>query len=144
MRTIRVYQAIAQFHEAMRGCERAPQITPWESVHCERIESTVRNFLPSGSGFDSGTAFDFDASRADKLVFIAPFHHMNSGGFYDGWTQHSVTIRPAFDGFYISVSGRNKRDIKDYIAEIFDGALKEDFIGANAVAIMNLRPDEVK
>ena len=98
----------------------------WTSKHEERILDLVRDRLPSGSGFDSGTQIDFKACRADRLVFSTAFHHMNDVGFYDGWTEHKVIIRPTFDGIDICVTGRNRNDIKDYIADCFYTALTEE------------------
>src|ERR1700690_131740 len=106
----------------------------WADKHEDRILEMVREHMPSGSGFDSGTKIDLDASHADKLVFTTGYHHMNDGGFYDGWTQHTITITPSLSGkFNMRVSGRNRNDIKDYIAESFDYALGKD-IEADKVA----------
>jgi hypothetical protein len=50
---------------------------------------------------------------------------MNDSGYYDGWTEHVVTVTPSFiGGFNIRVSGRNRNDIKGYIAESFHHILK--------------------
>ena len=89
-----------------------------------RLASLARNYLPSGSGFDGATQIA-DRSTSAKIVLVTAFHHMNESGMYDGWTEHQVTILPAFDGFDISISGRNRNGIKDYIAEIFDHALRQ-------------------
>jgi hypothetical protein len=35
-------------------------------------------------------------------------------------------VTPIFGGFDIRVTGRNRNDIKDYIAETFDSALNQD------------------
>ena len=97
-------------------------IDMWEPV-LEHIQEQ----LPHGSGFNAGTIFDVEASKPDKLVFRTSFHHMNDGGFYDGWTEHVVTVVPAFNGngFDIRVSGRNRNAIKDYIADQFHDILSE-------------------
>lgn len=91
----------------------------WEST----IESLVRDHMPSGSGFDSGTTLDMDASHAEKLVFHTSFHHMHDGGYYDGWTEHTITVTPSFQGINLRVGGRNRNNIKDYIHETFSFAL---------------------
>lgn len=99
----------------------------WFHRHEETIDNLVQRHMPSGSGFDSGTALDFDASHADKLVFHTSFHHMNEAGYYDGWTAHKITITPSLSfGFHVRVSGRNRNDIKDYISECFANALRTD------------------
>lgn len=104
-------QTTADLKEAAKACANA-----W-----------VRHQLPSGSGFDSGTELDWNRSTEDKLVFTTAFHHMNDSGMYDGWTRHNVTVTPSFHhGCNITVSGQNRNDIKDYIAEIFHFALTEE------------------
>lgn len=94
----------------------------------EEIETLVKNFMPSGSGFDNGTWLDFDRSTPSKLVFITSFHHMNDAGMYDGWTEHNVTLVAAFDGMEMKVSGRNRNDIKDYIADCFRGHAQTEIL----------------
>ena len=97
------------------------------SVHEDTILRLVKDFMPSGSGFDSGTKIDLDASHANKLVFTTSYHHMNDGGYYDGWTDHTVTITPSLvNDFDLRISGRNRNDIKDYMYQTFDQALNED------------------
>lgn len=82
--------------------------------------------LPSGSGSDSGSRFDVDASKPGRLVFKTSFHHMDGYGYYDGWTEHLVIVTPSFEhGFEIRVTGRNKNEIKDYIAEQFQEVLSD-------------------
>ena len=73
---------------------------------------------------------NLDKSSASKLVFETSFHHMSEHGYYTKWTDHTVTVRPAFQGLDIRVSGRNHGDIKDYIAECFYCCLTEN-VGAN-------------
>src|SRR5208282_4608245 len=70
----------------------------WEAKHEEHILSLVEDYMPSGSGFDSGTKIDLDRSHADKLVFNTAYHHMNESGMYDGWTEHTVTVLPSLHG----------------------------------------------
>lgn len=94
--------------------------------HYATIKALTQQHLPSGSGFDNGSKFDLDASHAGKLVFHTEFHHMNDGGFYDGWTSHTVTVTPSFTGINMRISGRNRNDIKEAIYEAFDSALKTD------------------
>ena len=52
---------------------------------------------------------------------------MNENGYYDGWTEHTVTVTPALSGeFHLRISGRNRNDIKDMIHESFDHLLRTD------------------
>ncbi len=82
--------------------------------------------LPHGSGFDAGTKI---LSVTDqKIVLQADFHHMDDHGFYCGWTEHKVTIRAHLvHGFSVHVSGQNKRQIKEYIADVLNSCLSADF-----------------
>lgn len=89
------------------------------------IAQLCKEFMPSGSGFDAGTTLDIDASTPSKLVFKTAYHHMNEGGYYDGWTEHRVSILATHDGFDITVGGRDRNQIKDYVADCFDNALKQ-------------------
>lgn len=83
--------------------------------------------LPSGSGFDNGTSIDLGASTSEKLVFHTSYHHMNDGGYYDGWTDHTVIVKPSFiHHFEMVVKGRNKNDIKDYIYQVFATSLMQE------------------
>lgn len=109
---------------APQACERASE---WIDKHTEKIEDLVKENLPRGSGFDSGTKFDFDKSHPNKLVFKADFHHMDDNGFYCGWSEHEVIITPDFvGGFKMKVTGRDRRQIKDYIADTFHHCLNVD------------------
>jgi hypothetical protein len=96
-------------------------------VHERNSDEIVRlckAFLPSGSGFDSGSTLDIDRSTPAKLVFETAYHHMNDAGMYDGWTQHRVTVIAEHDGFDLKISGRDRNQIKDYIADVFSDTLK--------------------
>lgn len=111
----------------------AAEFSRYESVNVEHskdgkaaIEFLCKEFMPSGSGFDSGTTFDFDKSRYNRFVFVTGFHHMNDAGFYDGWTQHSVIVEPDWNSFHVTrVTGRDKRGIKDYIGDTFHHCLMQ-------------------
>ena len=101
----------------------------------DRVEqdlSNLRDLLPSGSGIDNGTRIDIrkcwvKSDEVVKLTLNTSYHHMNDTGYYDGWTDHVVTIRPTLtsSGFSLAITGRNRNDIKDYLGEVFEGALNE-------------------
>ncbi len=100
----------------------------WEHRHEESLMDLTKNHLPSGSGIDNGTKLDREKSTPDKLIFIAGFHHMNADGFYVGWTYHRIIVTPAFEGINVRVTGRNKNQIKDYLAEVYDAAMREALV----------------
>ena len=92
----------------------------WGDIARARLDQLV-SMLPSGSGIDCGTKLV--SASASKIVLECSFHHMNDGGYYDGWTEHRITVRPTFGGMDISISGRNRNDIKEYLHETYHYAL---------------------
>lgn len=122
-----LYRQIARTLSARDNCERSGN-SEWLSKHCERLESISRDLLPSGSGFDQGTTIDFERSGSDRIVLRTSFHHTDESGGYDGWTDHTVTVRPSLAfGFVLRVSGRDRNGIKSYIADEFHEVLSRPF-----------------
>jgi hypothetical protein len=116
-------QRFAELAIARKSCKEHGN-DEWFAKHGETLHKFVE-MLPSGSGFDAGSTFDEDASDDTKLVFHTSFHHMNENGYYDGWTEHKVTAISTFLGLSITVSGRNRNDIKEYISQAFHETLNE-------------------
>lgn len=117
-----LYLELASLIDAYHRC--AANGNEFADKHEERIKSLVKEHMPSGSGVDSGTVLDFNKSHGEKLVFHASYHHMDDGGGYDGWTDHTITVTPAFVcGPNIKISGRNRNDIKSYLTDIYSHAL---------------------
>lgn len=132
-----LYTILASSLAALKMCERQGNPGGWVPRHTNRLRHMVRNWLPSGSGFDAGTTLDLEASTPERLVFLTSFHHMDDNGGYCGWSDHKVTITPSFmTGFDLKVTGPNKSDIKDYVASAFHDALEgkydERYLMANA------------
>ncbi len=112
-----LYSELATAIVARNNCKKSNNQV-WLEKWSEHIEALV-DMLPSGSGFDNGTKLSEDRSHAGKLVFETSFHHMHESGMYDGWTDHTVTVTPSCTRFDVRVSGRNRNDIKEYIADEF-------------------------
>jgi len=120
-----LYEYIASKVSAIRNCQKSGN-QEWEWKHRETLEKIERNLLPSGSGFDSGSVIDMETSKPEKIVINTSFHHMTETGYYSGWTDHSVIITPSLQfGFNLRVTGRNRNEIKDYIAETFQYVLSK-------------------
>ena len=124
------YQVIATAVQARINCMKddnqdANRIE-WTERWTDVIERETAQ-LPSGSGIDSAPKFDFDASTPEKLVFTFGYHHMNENGMYDGWTEHSLIVTPSLQfGFHLRITGKDRKQIKDYLYEIFQSALSEE------------------
>lgn len=112
------YSDLARAIDAYHRC--IENGNPHSRLHEERITKMVRDYLPHGSGFDAGCSIDLDASNSQKIVVLTSYHHMNEGGYYDGWSSHTVIVKPCLMfGFDIKITGRDRNDIKEYIASRF-------------------------
>ena len=129
MKPTKLYEQIAQAIQARASCAKDLDThTEWFNRWSDRLQRIEKNVLPSGSGFDSGSKLDLDRSDARRIVITTAFHHMDENGSYCGWSEHTVWITPSFiGGFDVAVSGRNVRDIKDYIGEVFSTLLSEPY-----------------
>lgn len=93
----------------------------WEAL----LDVIERKALPSGSGFDSGTTIDRSVVFSKEFRLVTSFHHMSEHGYYDGWTDHVVAVKPDWNGVEIDVSGPDRHDVNDYIGEMFACVLGE-------------------
>ena len=116
---MKVYQKIAGTYQAILNCQEAKNGV-WEEIHLDTILYIIEKHLPSGSGLDSGVSLDFDKSTPEKLVFDAPFHHMNDMGYYTKWSNHQVVVTPSLQfGFNLKITGKNENNVKEYLSDIF-------------------------
>lgn len=125
-----LYQIMAHALDALTSLKRPhhpletglalgnPWTGRWESVLDQCLEH-----LPHGSGFDVAVKYDDVKTCRDRIVLVGSYHKMNDVGYYVGWIDYRVTVRPAFiSGREVSVVGGNN-DFKDYAREVFDAAL---------------------
>jgi hypothetical protein len=114
-------------YQALAWWSRQAQTTMHQEAR-ERFEEKINAIMqtaPSGSGFDNGTTLE--SVDDHKMVFSTGFHHMDDNGMYIGWTHHKVIVRPCFwSGFSVSVTGKDRRDIKDYIGGTFHHWLNDE------------------
>jgi hypothetical protein len=123
MQTTKI-QAIASTIDALKHCLETKN-TEWIERHRARLSQLERT-LPSGSGIDCGTKIAIDKSNADRVVLTFSYHHMNEAGFYEGWTEHTAIIRPAFNGLNIRITGSNRNDCKEYFHEVYHHDLQAE------------------
>lgn len=137
---MKVYQKLASLIGAIENCNETldnenstdsacKNADEWIERHQSSIDLILTMF-PSGSGFDSGTnleQLEKPFSTPERLVFKTSYHHMNENGYYDSWTDHVITVTPSLQfGFNVKVSGKNRNDIKNYIAEMFSDILDKE------------------
>ena len=117
----------------MKNFEALSQIASHNKKHgCTTLMKNklkrLMNDAPHGSGIDNCILFELDDSNDSKLVFNLSYHHMNEVGYYDGWTEHKITVKPSLMfTFVINISGKDKNDIKDYLHDILSTWLDEEF-----------------
>lgn len=124
---MKLYRQIASSFMAMNNCIKSEN-DEWKEKHFKEIQDLCREFLPSESGFDCDTQFDFIRSRENKLVFISAFHHMDENGMYDVWSDLKIIITPCFSGFDIRITGINRkyRYDKEFFIDTFCNALETE------------------
>lgn len=111
----KVVTQLAQLILARRSCWVSGN-DEWFHKHTETIESMIRDVFPSGSGVDNGTKIDLDKSMADRIVLTFGYHHMDDGGGYDGWTEHTAIIRPSLAfGFDLKITGRDRKQSDEVV-----------------------------
>lgn len=111
-----LYKALVSRIVARMNCIKTKN-SEWETLHTLAIEKMMKG-APSGSGIDSGTALIAGSER--ELVFRANYHHMNNVGYYCGWTEHKIVVKPSLlTGIEISITGQNKNDIKDFLHGVY-------------------------
>ena len=116
---------LAQKLVAYCACVKAGNIQ-WQYKHDHAIEQ-IMNDAPSGSGIDAGTQLDWEKSDGNKLVRHTSYHHMNESGMYDGWTEHTITVKAhLYHSITLHIGGRNRNDIKGYLHELFDTWLQSE------------------
>lgn len=123
-------QVIASTVQARVNCQTAGN-TDWLHEHTDRLSRIERELLPSGSGVDAGTKIDLQASRSDRIVLTASYHHMDDSGGYDGWTEHTIVVTPSFSGVNIRITGRDRNGIKEYLGDLFDSCLSHSVVWAH-------------
>lgn len=122
MPIVKLYTAIARTIQQIDTCRERNNVE-WLGKSQDRLQKLIRDHMPSGSGIDSGTTLD-ESSKRDRLVFNTSFHHMNDGGYYDGWTEHQVIVTPSLSfGIDLRITGRDRNEIKEYLADVFHTAL---------------------
>jgi hypothetical protein len=106
---------LSELKQQISNCIDSGNLT-WQYRAEGEFDQLLRE-APSGSGFDSGTVLEL--ATDNTLIFQTSFHHMNDNGMYIGWTHHRVVVKAVFGGISLRVTGENKRDIKEYIGEVF-------------------------
>lgn len=125
---MKLYEQMARTMVAWKNCIQANNIE-WKNNHAQTMV-TLMDLLPHGSGIDSSWNTDVEKCGDDRLEFYCAFHHMNEGGYYDGWTEFTVIVKPSLMfGCHVKITGpfpRKYSDTRDYLHEIIEYALTRE------------------
>ena len=132
---MKIYEKIAHIVAAIRNCEKSNNKV-WLEKWVLQLGQLMKQ-APSGSGIDCGTKIRMEpnvtnskhsrcynhislASTGERLIFDTSYHHMDDVGYYDGWTEHTITVTGSLtSGFKLAISGRDRNDIKEYLHEVY-------------------------
>jgi hypothetical protein len=116
-------QRLSQLVQARLNCLAMNPINDYYMKHEEIIKDIIDNSMPHGSGIDGENSIDMDRSTDKVLYFNFSYHFMNEAGYYDGWEDYTLVVKPAFIGIDMRIQGKNRNDIKDYLYETFNNWL---------------------
>lgn len=91
MKPLPLYQEIANKLQAIENCKESGN-HDWQQRHTSEVLALVKARMPSGAGFDCGTALDMKESTPERLVFNTSYHHMDDNGSYSHWTEHTIVV----------------------------------------------------
>lgn len=137
-----LYSELALAIQARLSCKQINN-DEWARKWGEAITLAEENFLPSGSGIDSGCKIDLDRSHGSKIVMTFGYLHMDESG-YTNWTEYTAYVTPSFQGVSLRITGPNQNDIKDYLYQTFDYALQQRVELIPLPDAWQKRMDEVK
>jgi hypothetical protein len=134
-----LYQHMASAIDAMQRCKAdvaainagngphasfLPLREEWSTRWQDRLDAMLQA-LPHGSGLDTDWHYDVDKCNAERVTLTTSFHNMNANGYYDGWSDLVITIKPSLiHGITLRITGGNA-DLKDYLYDILTCALCE-------------------
>ena len=118
---MKLYQLFAKH---ITGSKLKP---PYNERHLDKLDELLYK-LPMGSGIDAGSTIAFEECKPDKIVFNSAFHVLDSNGYYDGWIEFKVIVRPSFMGFDLEIKPLQRKRyfndcLRDYVFDVFWDAL---------------------
>lgn len=125
IQTDNLFKVLARSIEHYHRVKNNVQFTQAFENTCGKLER-IEQILPSGSGIDAGCRIDIDNSNEKRIVITFGYHFMNDAGYYDGWEDYKLILTPSLtNDFDIRITGKNRREIKDYLYELFDYELRQ-------------------
>lgn len=140
-----LYQHLATAIDAQRRCKAdahaikaglpgalhasfLPLREEWAEKWEDAIHAMIER-LPHGSGLDTEWRLDPDTGPNLIRLFI-DYHHMDSNGFYCGWSTLTFTIKPHLIheiDLRVTGTGRGNSDLADALHDMMTMALTEQY-----------------
>lgn len=125
-----LYRVIARTLQARANCiAEGKAYIAARLMHEDNLRDIERNLLPSGSGIDNGCKLEMPDEYDGTFTMTFGYHHMDENGFYCGWTQHAIAVRPSLvSDFDLDMESDledfdDRDDLEDYLAQVFDYTL---------------------
>ena len=121
-----LYKQLSRTINAKENCKESGN-EAWFDKHSCRLEYLVDSCLPHGSGIDSGCTIDTE--KFESLLIYSSFHVMDKNGYYDGWVDFTVRVKPSLQfGIDLVIKGNfgKHQGLKDYLYEVFDLDLNKE------------------
>lgn len=123
MKTSTLIQLIA------KNCQWRKTVNEAYSGQCESRLDKLEAELPRGSGIDCGCKIDRENSGDKKVIITFDYHFMDDNGYYDGWGSFKLIVTPNLSSYPdMRITGRDRRQIKDYFYDLFSYELFETLI----------------
>jgi hypothetical protein len=91
------------------------------------LDDIVKNYLPSGSGIDSGNSIDMVKSNSSRIVINSAYHSMDNDS-YCGWNEFTIVVTSSLlSTFSISINFHGIKPksygLKDYLLDLYNYSL---------------------
>ena len=119
---------ITRIYRTLQAKENCKNNNPeWFKNHDYHLDELEKNYLPSGSGINSGCTIDRNF-KENRIVINVPYHLMDENGFYCGWQDFKIICKPSFDGIDMKITSnvKDKYFLKEYLYDLFDNCLNEE------------------
>lgn len=116
-----LYKHIAMEVQAYRNCMDAGN-TAMADRHVDGVYELIKRYMPSGSGINAGTEFDW-RSTGSKLIFFFEYHHIKSERYTSVDIYHLFVTPSLINGIDLRLTGCKDSDLADYLYQTFRTAL---------------------
>lgn len=95
------------------------------------LDEIEREYLPSGSGFDSGCKIRRDGSGENEIRITFSYHVMNDAGYYTRWIHSEAVVKPLLTTSIYEIKLKNassfrKDMVDDYVLDSLYDALGQN------------------